>query len=103
MKGPEMKFIRTKCGYTAEEFGVYIEKSERTVYRMEDYGAGEVKVRYVDALREFVGKGNFDECMKELEVKKEEERKWREERDIERAQVSASSPPRTFMGLKYRS
>lgn len=104
MTGREMKFIRMKCGYTAEEFGDYIEKSGRTVYRIEDNYHEEVKARYADALCAFVGKEHFDRYAAEWTAKQEEERKWREERAAERAQQSAVvSRPRTFMSQKYRS
>ena len=76
--------IRERCGYSAREFAEYLAATgarittARSVYRLQERRT--VPPRYVDALREFVGKQNFDVCFREMMAEEEERRRRYEER-----------------------
>lgn len=95
MNGSKFKRIRTRAGYTAEEFGRYIARSGRTVYRLEELM--EVKGRYVDALRQFIGKEMFDRYSTEYDEERERYRRRAEEARARRVAEEAA----TYMGQKY--
>jgi len=89
MNGSKFKQIRTRAGYTAAEFGHYIEKSRRTVYRLEELV--EVKGRYVDALRQFIGKDMFNQYVTEYDEGREYYRQRVEEARRRRAADEAAT------------
>ena len=69
MTGECFKHIRTRSGYSADEFVEYLEKEKgiertsRAVYWWED--REKVPERYVDALRAFIGKQTFEKLEQE--------------------------------------
>lgn len=84
MRGYELRRIRERCGYSAREFAEYLASTgapittARSVYRLQERYI--VPPRYVDALREFVGKLNFDVYLREMVAEEEERRRRYEER-----------------------
>jgi hypothetical protein len=85
LTGYDLKRIRERCGYSAREFADYLLlkrariTTARSVYRVESMRT--IPYRYVEALKDFVGRRFFNESLTEIVRREEENRRWREERE----------------------
>lgn len=83
--GYDLKRIRERCGYTAREFANYLLvkrariTTARSVYRLEENRR--IPYRYIESLKDFVGRRGFNDSLAEIVKRDEENRRWREERE----------------------
>lgn len=83
LTGGEFRDVRSRCGYSAREFAIYLKEinapitTARSVYRLETLRI--VPPRYGDTLLVFVGEDNFRSMLQEMEREAEENRLWREQ------------------------
>jgi len=83
MRGWTFKQIRQLSGYSAREFGEFLEgegmrpTTVRGVYELE--ARYEVKPRHIQALRQFLGRELFDQCVEHLKAEEEERERRRTE------------------------
>ncbi len=91
ISGNDLRLVRERCGYVAEEFAEFLRKqdapinSARSVSRLEQQQ--HVPLRYVKALERMVGVENFQQSIREV-VLREEYAVWDRKRMKARAYVA---------------